>query len=45
MVTNYRPILALDFLGPGELVLVERPLADVLSKLPPAFFKPKYGQT
>lgn len=45
MVTNYRPILALDFLGPRELVLVERPLADVLSKLPPAFFKPKYGQT
>ena len=45
MVTHYRPILALDFLGPGELVLVERPLVEVLSKLPPAFFKPKYGQT
>ncbi|KAG0702695.1 WD40 repeat-like protein [Suillus ampliporus] len=39
MVTNYRPILALDFFGPGELDV------DVLSKLPPAFFKPKYGQT
>ncbi|KAG9314637.1 WD40 repeat-like protein [Chiua virens] len=45
MVTHYRPILALDFVGQGELVLVERPLVDVLSKLPPAFFKPKYGQT
>ncbi|KAF9229647.1 WD40 repeat-like protein [Gyrodon lividus] len=45
MVTHYRPILALDFLGPGEMMLVERPLVDVLSKLPPAFFKPKYGQT
>ncbi|KAF9243813.1 WD40 repeat-like protein [Melanogaster broomeanus] len=45
MVTHYRPILALDFLGPREMVLVERPLVDVLSKLPPAFFKPKYGQT
>lgn len=45
MVTHYRPILALDFVGPGEMVLVERPLVDVLSKLPPAFFKPKYGQT
>lgn len=45
MVTQYRPILALDFVGPGEMVLVERPLVDVLSKLPPAFFKPKYGQT
>ena len=45
MVTDYRPILALDFVGPGEMVLVERPLVDVLSKLPPAFFKPKYGET
>lgn len=45
IVTQYRPILALDFVGPGEMVLVERPLVDVLSKLPPAFFKPKYGQT
>lgn len=45
MVTHYRTILALDFVGPGEMVLVERPLVDVLSKLPPAFFKPKYGQT
>ncbi|KAF8139959.1 WD40 repeat-like protein [Boletus edulis] len=45
IVTRYRPILALDFVGPGEVVLVERPLVDVLSKLPPAFFKPKYGQT
>lgn len=45
MVTHYRPILALDFVGPGEIVLVERPLVDALSKLPPAFFKPKYGQT
>lgn len=45
MVTNYRPILASDFVGPRELVLVEKPLVDVLLKLPPAFFKSKYGQT
>ncbi|KAH7883891.1 WD40 repeat-like protein [Phlebopus sp. FC_14] len=45
IVTHYRPILALEFLGPGELVLIERPLVDVLSKLPPAFFTPKYGRT
>ncbi|KAH7921958.1 WD40 repeat-like protein [Leucogyrophana mollusca] len=45
MITHFRPILALDFLGPAELVVVERPLVDVLSKLPPAFFKPKYGST
>ncbi|EIW86524.1 WD40 repeat-like protein [Coniophora puteana RWD-64-598 SS2] len=45
MVTQYRPILGADFFGPGELVVVERPLVDVLSKLPPAYFKPKYGAT
>jgi U3 small nucleolar RNA-associated protein 4 len=43
MVTQYRPILHVDFLGPGELVVVERPLVDVLATLPPAYFKPKYG--
>jgi U3 small nucleolar RNA-associated protein 4 len=43
MVTHYRPILHVDFLGPGELMVVERPLVDVLSTLPPAYFKPKYG--
>ncbi|KAI0374397.1 WD40 repeat-like protein [Pilatotrama ljubarskyi] len=29
--------------GRIELVVVERPLVDVLAKLPPAYFKPKYG--
>lgn len=43
MVTHYRPLLHVDFLGPGELVVVERPLVDVLATLPPAYFKPKYG--
>jgi len=43
MVTHYRPILHVDFLGTGELVVVERPLVDVLATLPPAYFKPKYG--
>lgn len=43
MVTHYRPILHVDFLGPGELIIVERPLVDVLAMLPPAYFKPKYG--
>ncbi|KAI0343914.1 hypothetical protein BDW22DRAFT_1392002 [Trametopsis cervina] len=44
-VTTYRPILFVDFVGERELVVVERPLVDVLAKLPPAFFKPKYGAT
>ncbi len=43
IVTRYRPILFADFLDHDELLVVERPLVDVLSKLPPAFFKPKYG--
>jgi len=41
--TQYRPILLVDFLEAGEMVVVERPLVDVLANLPPAFFKPKYG--
>ena len=43
MITHYRPILFLDFLANGELVVIERPLIDVLSTLPPPFFTPKYG--
>ncbi|KAJ7042469.1 WD40-repeat-containing domain protein [Mycena alexandri] len=43
MVTRYRPILHVDFLAPGELVVVERPLVDVLATLPPAYFVHKYG--
>jgi U3 small nucleolar RNA-associated protein 4 len=43
MITHYRPILFVDFLGPGELVVVERPLVDVLATLPPAYFVHKYG--
>jgi len=45
MVTHYRPILLADFVGEGELVIVERPLVDVLATLPPAFFKHKYGSS
>jgi U3 small nucleolar RNA-associated protein 4 len=43
MVTHYRPILFVDFLAAGELVVVERPLVDVLATLPPAYFQHKYG--
>jgi len=43
MITQYRPILCCDFLTKEELVVVERPLVDVLMTLPPAFFKHKYG--
>lgn len=43
LVSRYRPILCADFLANGELLVVERPLVDVLRGLPPAFFKPRYG--
>ncbi|KAJ7102153.1 WD40-repeat-containing domain protein [Mycena belliarum] len=43
MITHYRPILFVDFLAPGELLVVERPLVDVLATLPPAYFVHKYG--
>ncbi|PCH33429.1 WD40 repeat-like protein [Wolfiporia cocos MD-104 SS10] len=45
VVTHYRPILFVDFIGRSELVVVERPLVDVLTGLPPAFFRPKYGKS
>lgn len=45
MITQYRPILCCDFLSKKELVVVERPLVDVLMTLPPAYFKHKYGRT
>ncbi|KAJ4476737.1 WD40 repeat-like protein [Lentinula aciculospora] len=43
MITQYRPVLFVDYLGPGELLVVERPLVDVLATLPPAYFRHKYG--
>lgn len=43
MISQYRPILCCDFLSKDELVVVERPLVDILLTLPPAYFKPKYG--
>jgi U3 small nucleolar RNA-associated protein 4 len=45
MITHYRPLLGVEFLSDGELVVVERPLVDALAKLPPAYFRHKYGAT
>lgn len=41
--TRYRNIISVSFLGSKELLVVERPITDVLQLLPPAFFRPKYG--
>lgn len=43
VLTHYRPLLFVDFLDCGEMVVVERPLVDLMATMPPAFFKPKYG--
>lgn len=45
VMTHYRPLLFVDFLDSGEMVVVERPLVDVMSAMPPAFFKPRYGSS
>ena len=41
--TKYRNMLSVDFFDSKEMVIVERPFMDVMSKLPPAYFKFKYG--
>ena len=41
--TKYRNMLAVDFLDSKDMVIVERPFMDIMSKLPPAYFKFKYG--
>ena len=43
LIMQYRPIACCDFLARDELVVVERPLVDILATLPPAYFKYKYG--
>jgi U3 small nucleolar RNA-associated protein 4 len=43
MFTQYRNVLGVEFINSDEMVVVERPLLDVLSTLPPAYFKAKYG--
>lgn len=43
VVTRYRDIMLVDFFGPKEMIIVERPAVDILQNLRPAFYKPKYG--
>jgi U3 small nucleolar RNA-associated protein 4 len=41
---RFRSVVAVDWLGEGELVLVERPYADFVTELPPAFWTGSYGR-
>ncbi|BEJ03180.1 hypothetical protein CcaverHIS641_0103550 [Cutaneotrichosporon cavernicola] len=42
---RFRSVVGADWLADGELVLVERPYADFVSELPPAFWTGKYGRS
>jgi len=44
-LTRYKNVLCVDFLASRELVVVERPIIDVLRTLPPPYFKAKYGNS
>jgi U3 small nucleolar RNA-associated protein 4 len=41
---RYRNMLAVGFVGGDELVVVEKPVMDVMQKLPAAYFRARYGQ-
>ncbi|XP_068115701.1 U3 small nucleolar RNA-associated protein 4 homolog isoform X2 [Hyperolius riggenbachi] len=40
---KYQPLLFMDLLENGELVLVERPISDILAQLPPPIKQKKFG--
>ncbi|KAL1924575.1 uncharacterized protein VTP21DRAFT_4229 [Calcarisporiella thermophila] len=43
LLHKYQPLLFLDFLSGESLVVIERPFFDILEKLPPSFYRAKYG--
>ncbi|TIA87453.1 hypothetical protein E3P99_03164 [Wallemia hederae] len=45
MVNRYQPIACADYIAPSELIVVERPQADFVADLPPAFYKHRYGRS
>ena len=40
---KFQPMMFLDFLSADSMVVVERPMFSILEKLPPSFYKAKYG--
>ncbi|KAI8047916.1 WD40-repeat-containing domain protein [Thamnidium elegans] len=40
---QYQQILACGFIGPDQLVMIERPKFSVLENLPPSFYKAHFG--
>lgn len=44
LTQTFRPVLGLDYVGKGELVVVERPWLDLVAGLPGGYFRGgKYG--
>ncbi|KAJ3295790.1 U3 small nucleolar RNA-associated protein 4 [Borealophlyctis nickersoniae] len=43
MEHRYFPLMFADYAGPNELVVVERPILNVLEELPSGFYRHKYG--
>jgi len=41
---RYSDVLSIDFFNCDEMLVIERPWADILQKLPPAYFKPRFGR-
>lgn len=42
---RFRAVVAVDWLAEGELMLAERPYADFVGELPPAFWTGTYGRS
>ncbi|OZJ06653.1 hypothetical protein BZG36_00273 [Bifiguratus adelaidae] len=40
---KFQPMMFLDFLSEDSMVVVERPMFSILEKLPPSYYKAKYG--
>ncbi len=40
----YADVLSMDFFNCDEMLVIERPWADILQTLPPAYFKPRFGR-
>ncbi|KAJ3375575.1 hypothetical protein HDU92_000708, partial [Lobulomyces angularis] len=42
-IDRFQPLIHLDFLNEKELVVIERPFLKIMEKLPPGFYRHKYG--
>lgn len=43
-IERFSPLMMLDFIGPDEMVVVERPLLKIMEALPEGFYRPRFGE-